>query len=1184
MGRESQTVTESAGGGTGRMASEQHLYSDAIYRINSVVESIIDEHSEFFSNFDIQLWPTQLDSFLGEFRWLLLRKEDWRFNEIFLKAIAALEDNFRNSWREEKKGKWKLLANTWPEVVDRTDPCFGEIDGKLLPDLWDEVIDKPCNYEGGKGKKTTHHHHRAFMKLVEGRSFPKREYHDGIVLEEITKGGEESEPILLDRIHTTRSGEERDKDGTVVTKYENVVCYYSGTEHKRMLGTLRKPSAGTAGVGWQVALQRAIARDYNVKHMISIPIYDGAQAGPCYGRLVGIIHGAILREIENSEEDRDSIGEKIAERVRRHNDKLAASFRAADMARIARADVTQRERDLDADAGGLSPALRHFLHVLPMAQDWKRVRIEQRRKDGSWKPFQYWGRTGRDWVKVNAHSPVISGLLGAKSERFMESDLSLLDMIEGVAPRLEESERRALDAWRLSFEYPDYALLPEDKEVLERQYWHEQIDIWSIVLPKVLLQRENVRREREALRQAVSAIMGRNMSHNIGSHVLARYRAAVKDKGDRTFAPEKGPLSSFLTYLQQRMDFLADVATSDRAFRFQTLSLQEQINQLNYDKLSELLGSDGEATIEPILLRFITGKERLTATVNYKSEADVQFACPGGEIGVHALFIILENIIRNSARHGGGSGAQVELTVSVGEADDKDLLKLTIVDPHSPATVRKRSSEGEATKTRVDDDINGIIRSPLLDTNGEAKPEYWGVREMQICAHYLRGFSLYDLEKKAKPPVLAAGRTTKTDALKYTIFLSRARRMVAVVKDKSKLWPENEVLQRWGIYVIKVKECEKPDWGAIGVKAGSYEFLIVENEVEGLPESPRERAEMGMPVRTLALSPCDTEKLRRKIDELIRQEGSASSSWMESLHRHYAEVTRDNHDIWKCKPLYGVALANGQALEPKPTLAWPQPSCIPGDGGLIETCKPLPDEAKRWLKGLSSKGIAAAWIDHAEKADFCDSWISVETARAGDAHARFLSQRLRDTTPSGGWEILAAAIPRVAVLDERIQSARDQTSRVRGYRLSDIWRFMGVWVPPKQDDNGGSCDLDSPSFSKCRDVLKKPTELCEQFPIDILVVHLTILERLNRERNEKTLAKTLDCLVGDSQAADAEIVIVTGRGVPAVARAAGGQGTDLRRVRYLPISALLESLNSRPSKLALMQTLWSAGRPSSAIS
>ena len=418
--------------------------------------------------------------------------------------------------------------------------------------------------------------------------------------------------------------------------------------------------------------------------------------------------------------------------------------------------------------------------------------------------------------------------------------------------------------------------------------------------------------------------------------------------------------------------------------------------------------------------------------------------------------------------------------------------------------------------------------------------------------------------------------------LKYTIYLKRAQRMAVVSKPRAFRSNKQPQLERQGVKIIEI---ENQDRRAIDADVGSYEYLVVEktlsdeSDVFGLSDGPRDAATASLPVRRLKLSGDD-------IDELIDKASKGDSQWMEDLHKRWAEEIRDRHHAWNGKHLYGLVVSGNQALKPQTAPCWP--ACIPPDGGLIPVCKPLPNEAEEWLKEISSEGIAAVWVDHANKCDFCHGRISIETARSGDAHAHFLSHYLKDTTPSNGWEILAAAVSRVAVLDERVQSASDlTTSRVGGLKLSEIWRFMGVWVPPKS--NGENCDLDSPNFDKCQKFLNKPIEYCEQFPIDILVVHLTILERLNRERRtatgtNETLAATLDCLVNGTQAASAEIVIVTGRGVPAVARAAGGEGTDLRRVRYLPISALLESLNGRPSKLALMQTLWSAGRPSSANS
>ena len=342
------TITHSEEAGTGRMAPEQHLYSDMIYRINSAVELIIRKEKDFFDGDNrqyIQLWPNQFESSSGEFRWLQLHDEDWRFNEGMLNAIMALEDEFWESWQKEKDEGWQTLVKSWPETVDTDShggPSFGEIDGKALPELWDEVIAR-ANAVGahphrdqllgdGTEKEAAVRHrnalHHAYLKLVEGRSFPNA-YHDGLVLDNITKGGKKEEPALfLDRIHSTRAGEESE-DGAVRTKYSKVKCYYFGNVEPECIDLFSKPSTKSTGVDWQVKLQRVITRGSNLKHVISIPIYDGGQAGPCRGRLVGIIHGAIMEELRASEENRDCLGKEIAKRVRLHNDKLAEAFRAA---------------------------------------------------------------------------------------------------------------------------------------------------------------------------------------------------------------------------------------------------------------------------------------------------------------------------------------------------------------------------------------------------------------------------------------------------------------------------------------------------------------------------------------------------------------------------------------------------------------------------------------------------------------------------------------------------------------------------------------------------------------------------------------------------------------------------------------------------------------------------------------
>ncbi len=157
------------------------------------------------------------------------------------------------------------------------------------------------------------------------------------------------------------------------------------------------------------------------------------------------------------------------------------------------------------------------------------------------------------------------------------------------------------------------------------------------------------------------------------------------------------------------------------------------------------------------------------------------------------------------------------------------------------------------------------------------------------------------------------------------------------------------------------------------------------------------------------------------------------------------------------------------------------------------------------------------------------------------------------------------------MIDERVQSAA--TKDVREIPLSELWASTGVWVP-KQD----ACDLDAPKLAPCKEFLRAPGARPEQFPIDFLVIHLTVLERLRSEEGKQHLGDTLQALISDTEAALAQVIIVTGRGVPTVA---GALDVDrLYSARYLPISALLECLIARPSKLGLMRALWSSSRPS----
>lgn len=958
--------------------------------------------------------------------------------------------------------------------------------------------------------------------------------------------------------------------------------------------------------------------------------------------------------------------------------------------------------------------LHQFLKILTFVQDWESASVV----DTSTSKIEYRFYRLRnkdvnnkwDWkCEENPKGEVGAPLKevrqdGARWFMWWTTDLWSEDLIPGIGG--EELGR--FGSLAIRFEFPDACHIPpkdSDRSLLRQMYIMQQLSLMRVLLPKV-------RARRAALRSAVSAIMGRNMSHNIGSHVIARYASKARNDRHETGRDDADHRGDFLTYLQRRMDFLAEVATSDKAFWSQSLALREQVNRLNYavqKKRFETLANEDRCPIDdncehflspkaktdqgdippnndevetprPILLSFITGKESLLASVEYGKPGEscypgdakppedcclgyktvpppgdhVFFACPGGEVGAHALYVILENVIRNSARHGGESRDTVRVFVSVvDDTDNNDYLQVELIDPRTKLTKngvlitrkendseaiaqnnelaeRKTSSLPDGNGKRIGlhslpKNINSILRDePFLDDAGSPNPNYWGVREMQICAHYLLNSEISDLEGVQPPevPVLEADvRPLAKDewCLMYRFRLQRPKLLAAAVQDADRFKDKANYLRSKGVVVLAAPQLDDSEagggWYALSEAVQDYGFLVVEDGVK-LPEEgtpPR----VALPVRTFSMK---GDELASLIDSAC---SNLPSQWMEGLHERVAKQYQNKRkDSWANKSLFGIVL--GRNKLPKRGLL---PQTPPKNGGLFweKSAKgfidedgvehnaypvgPLPLSLRHWHETLSNHSVAAIWVDHPGELDFKDEsarlalasenpqagadgpmWTSAEGAFSDSLHMAYLNElcgaesQASDSaqqSSSAGHELLAAALSRVVILDERVQSELNRDTR-SGLPLSNMWPLMGVWVPkrPKVSATEGAspptCDLDTPCFNAVQKFLKEPARRSDQYPIDFLVIHLTILERL-KVNNRLSLPELLKQLKAGTQAEDAEVIIVTGRGVPSMARRADDE--HLKTARFLPISALLECLVLRPSKLALMRVLWSAGRP-----
>ena len=269
----------------------------------------------------------------------------------------------------------------------------------------------------------------------------------------------------------------------------------------------------------------------------------------------------------------------------------------------------------------------------------------------------------------------------------------------------------------------------DDSDITTRyRYLKDVLNIYSRkkFLPKIAFQfREaEIKGNKLATRAAISQVMARNMSHNIGSHVLSKLITVFQLMGIlknedswqcRTLSESENKnkelikelhdiiekfknecrvkdeckeiedcfnsiiqtltkfeiqtysnyslLASFFAYLKARMDYLADITTNTPVIE-NTKGIYNDIvrpfisNRILNDRIS---GID-EFKYEIIVCKPPPNKDE--HCVNHTTEKcrniintvgsfhDVTLSIPNDILGSHAFYTILENIIRNTAKHG----------------------------------------------------------------------------------------------------------------------------------------------------------------------------------------------------------------------------------------------------------------------------------------------------------------------------------------------------------------------------------------------------------------------------------------------------------------------------------------------------------------------------------------------------
>jgi mRNA-degrading endonuclease RelE of RelBE toxin-antitoxin system len=258
--------------------------------------------------------------------------------------------------------------------------------------------------------------------------------------------------------------------------------------------------------------------------------------------------------------------------------------------------------------------------------------------------------------------------------------------------------------------------------------------------------------------------MSRNMSHNLGSHLIF-YSSKDNDKillklsknqeiNDlyNLFKSQK----DFLIYIKERMDFLALVSTGEAKWG------------ISYD-LENLYNRFFE---NEIIKKNIVKSEKIdniniSIFINWRKSQDnhhsIGFLLPHGQIGQHAFFTIMENYIRNTAKHERNEKRSNEKLIKIFINFNTDLEKyMNLI---QVIITTEFEYDNEKLKKEILK-LKCLLSSPILKKTGELDPEARGLKEMRIACNFLRlkAWNMIEIlipkNKIDEPPLIDVERFT----------------------------------------------------------------------------------------------------------------------------------------------------------------------------------------------------------------------------------------------------------------------------------------------------------------------------------------------------------------------------------------------------------------------------------------
>ncbi len=664
----------------------------------------------------------------------------------------------------------------------------------------------------------------------------------------------------------------------------------------------------------------------------------------------------------------------------------------------------------------------------------------------------------------------------------------------------------------------------------------------------------------QATRAAISQVMARNMSHNIGSHVLAKYKSILDFPpfDDNIYTQKqyycgivkglknKDAIAYFNEYLKVRMDLLADIATTDPSMETPMYFLKEVMSGIDKNR---------------ILLDRISGlSDNVQFQFSFKKDGkelgtheDFLVSIPNDILGCQAFYIIIENIIRNVCKHSKSEKLNFCINVEICDfTENLNYFEVSIYDSLGNLDGEVVSELVQKRNSHFKDSIISPDTNSLRSTN-------LGTIEMDVCAAYLRKVptikieddlfqlneDIYNIKDDGiKIPNLIRACKFEIPSNQYSLgykFFLRKPQTLLIIDDENFLnISDIKALRKDGIWILTTNKFNpKTHYG--------HEFLIWCNESEHNEFTNQHYGVL--PKRVLCKSDFGDNGFTINIEKPIETYKIVWKIWGEKILKNNA-IKQLNYII----------------------------SNNPDDTKSFPICQESSNNEKTIY--LSNHGINVCLEKLKDK--YVELCCSHHKLMNEDYILNKISSSCNKNQILNAAKYIETIFTKILIIDERIQgnlfSKTNDSWESRSYantniKFYDYFLQQGIIISTPMETNlntssFGSLSKNNSEANKIKAFIKKHIDSSH-----FCVIHLGVLEKMfeiKDDKDDKEITSLLLSILDNKEKMLQRIIIISGRGKPP---------SLPKECCFLPLSSVQNAVETLFDKYVLTQLLFNSRTP-----